>query len=320
LKSTSTSTSREVNDELTAAAELELQLAEHPAELSQNWNARPPAGILKHGIQELQTHDVSDKDDEDDIDDGNDWTLKLSKKKMKRAKVAFRLPGERVNPIAKPKTAIGPNADAKFAKDLMALEEKRRHKERGSTGSAPVPVVAHTTRHDIRPIDALTFDKANTVASVGGQAAIPETRKNWRFMELLVDSGAVDNVGDPRAFPEYKLRESDGSRNGLHYLAANNGKIKNEGEINLTCRSSEGIPFKLKMQGAGVSRPILSVIRLTENGKDVIFKKDGGIIRDTKTGVTTTFRRKHGIYVMGTWVKTGPENTGNPDTGFARRT
>jgi hypothetical protein len=127
----------------------------------------------------------------------------------------------------------------------MALEEKRSHEERGSAGSAPAPVVAHTTCHDIRPIDALTFDKANTVASVGGQAAVPETRKNWRYMELLVDSGAVDNDGDPRAFPEYKLRESDGSRNGLHYLAANNGKIKNEGELNLTCRSSEGIPFKL---------------------------------------------------------------------------
>jgi hypothetical protein len=143
--------------------------------------------------------------------------------------------------------------------------------------------------------------------------------KNWRYIELLVDSGAVDNVGDPRVFPEYRLRESDGSRNGLHYLAANNGNIKNEGEINLSCRSSEGIPFKLRMQGAKVSRPILSVIRLTESGKDVIFKKNGGIIRDTKTGVTTTFRRKHGIYVMGIWVKTGPES-GNPDLGFARRT
>ena len=95
------------------------------------------------------------------------------------------------------------------------------------------------------------------------------------------------------------------------------------GELNLSCRSSEGMPFKLKMQGAGVSRPILSVIRLTESGKDVIFKKNGGIIRDTQTGVTTTFRRKHGIYVMGVWVKTGPDNAahaGNPKAGFARRT
>ena len=104
----------------------------------------------------------------------------------------------------------GGTTNSKFTTNLQALEEKRGHSE-----------------HSTRPIDALTFDRANTVASVGGQTATPEEVKNWRYIELLVDSGAVDNVGDPRAFPEYKLRESDGSRNGLHYLAANHGKIKN---------------------------------------------------------------------------------------------
>ena len=196
--------------------------------------------------------------------------------------------------------------NSKFATNLQALEKKRGH-----------------GGHNARPIDALTFDRANTIASVGGQTATPETVKNWRYIELLVDSGAVDNVGDPRVFPEYRLRESDGSRNGLHYLAANNGKIKNEGELNLSCRSSEGMPFKLKMQSAGVSRPILSVIRLTESGKDAMLKNIGGIIRDTQTGVTTTFRRTHGIYVMGVWVNTGPDNaahTGNFKSSFAQRT
>jgi hypothetical protein len=65
------------------------------------------------------------------------------------------------------------------------------------------------------------------------------------------------------------------------------------------------------------------VIRLTESGKDVIFKKNGGIIRGPQTGVTTAFRRKNGIYVMGVWINTGPDcaaNTGNPKVGFARRT
>ena len=83
------------------------------------------------------------------------------------------------------------------------------------------------------------------------------------------------------------------------------------------------MPFKLKMQGAEVSRPILSVIRLTESGKYVIFKKNGGIIRGTQSGVTTIFRRKHGIHVMGVWVKPGPDcaaHTGQPRVGFARRT
>ena len=103
-------------------------------------------------------------------------------------------------------------------------------------------------------------------------------------------------------------------------MAANNGKIKNQGELHLACRSSEGIPFKLRMQGAGVSRPILSVIRLAESGKDVIFKKNGWIIRDTQIGATTTFRRNNCIYIKGIWVKTGGDSAGNPESGFARRT
>ena len=283
----------------------------------------PPPGILKNRIQEVEL-------DETAVDDGiGVWTVKCSKKKKKGSKVTFedpravKCPHKKANGALKEQGGRSSPETSKFIINLQALEKKRGRKEKSSAGSAPAPVVASTTGHDIIPIDALTSDRANTVASIGGEPAAPDKMNNWRYVELLVDSGAVDNVGDPRAFPEYKLRESDGSRNGLHYLAANNGKIENEGELNLSCRSSEGMPFKLKMQGAKAPRPILSVIRLTESGKDVIFKKKGGIIRDTQTGVTTTFIRTNGIYVMGVWVKTGPDSatrTGNPKVGFARRT
>ncbi len=198
------------------------------------------------------------------------------------------------------------------------IEKKRSHKEKGSAGSAPAIVVNLTTRHGIRPIDAPTFDKANTVASMGGEMAAPEKMNNWRYVELLADSGAVDNVGDPKSFPEYRLRESEGSRSGLHYLAANNGGIRNQGEQLLTCKSSEGIPFKLRMQSAEVSRPILSVIRLTESGKEVTFRKNGGTIRDPKTGMTTEFQRKHGVYVLRMWVRTEKQTGNNLESGSAR--
>ncbi len=72
-------------------------------------------------------------------------------------------------------------------------------------------------------IDALTFDKAHTVASVEGKNVpnkAPKNNASWRYVELLVDSGAVDNVGDPKSLLEYRLREGEGSRCGLHYLAA----------------------------------------------------------------------------------------------------
>ncbi len=66
----------------------------------------------------------------------------------------------------------------KFANNLQALEKNGSNKEKGSAGSAPAPVVTSTTRHDIRPIDALTFGKANIVASSGGELAAPEKRNN----------------------------------------------------------------------------------------------------------------------------------------------
>ena len=96
------------------------------------------------------------------------------------------------------------------------------------------------------------------------------------------------------------------------------GGSKKQGEQLLTCRSHEGIPFKVRMQSAEVSRPIVSVIRLTESGKEVTFRKNGGTIRDPKTGMTTEVQRKHGVYVLRMWVRTGKPSGTDPESGFAR--
>lgn len=72
------------------------------------------------------------------------------------------------------------------------------------------------------------------------------------------------------------------------------------------------------MQSAEVSRPLLSVIRPTESGKDVIFRKDGGIVRDPKTKMSMELERKHGVYILRMWVRTGKQASHNPESGFAR--
>ena len=73
------------------------------------------------------------------------------------------------------------------------------------------------------------------------------------------------------------------------------------------------------MRSAAVSRPILSVIRLAENGKEVAFQKVGGTIRDVKTGRTMELERKHRVYVLRIWVRTGAQLGDVTDVGFARR-
>ena len=55
----------------------------------------------------------------------------------------------------------------------------------------------------LKPIDAFTFDEAHTVASVEGKSTSTRPPKdNWRYVELSVDSSAVDSDGDPKSFPE----------------------------------------------------------------------------------------------------------------------
>ena len=105
----------------------------------------------------------------------------------------------------------------------------------------------------------------------------------------------------------------------MHYIAANNGSIPNVGEQHLCFESPDGLSFKVRMQSAEVSRPILSVMKLAEGGNDVLFRQDGGTIRNRATGKVTEFIRKHGVYVVRAWLLTNPSSMSNAETGFARQ-
>ena len=82
-------------------------------------------------------------------------------------------------------------------------------------------------------IGARIFGVPNAIASIDDVRKdylhILYKNKHWRLIELLVDSGAVDNVASPNLFPEYSIRQSEGSKKGLHYVIANNGSIPNVG-------------------------------------------------------------------------------------------
>ena len=54
-----------------------------------------------------------------------------------------------------------------------------------------------------------------------------------------MDSGAGNTVMPRRmVIRKSAIRESEGSRNGVHYVAANNGRIPNEGEYDFACEVS----------------------------------------------------------------------------------
>ena len=106
------------------------------------------------------------------------------------------------------------------------------------------------------------------------------------------------------------------------YVAANSGKIANEGEFDFQFETSEGNMEELVMQVAEVNKVLGSISYLVDRGYRVVFDKDMVSGRDLskmyckRNGVTTMFRREPNIWILDAYVRHAEEN--NSD-GFSRR-
>ena len=68
-------------------------------------------------------------------------------------------------------------------------------------------------------------------------------------------------------------------------------------------------------QIAEVTRPLVSVARLTAMGNEVIFGVSGGVIKNLRTQEAMPFTKKDGVYVFTLWLR--PDS--NSNSGFIRR-
>ena len=125
-----------------------------------------------------------------------------------------------------------------------------------------------------------------------------------------------------------KIRPSPGSRAGVHYVAANNGRIKNEGEIDVEFNTSEGNDESLTMQIAEVNKALASVSYLVDRGYRVVFdkNKDGNDISmmlHKASNKATRFRRDRNIWVLDVFVGKNSDGDdayiGMADQGFSRQ-
>ena len=141
---------------------------------------------------------------------------------------------------------------------------------------------------------------------------------------VTVDSGAADIVMPRRLLRgKSKVRPSEASRAGVHYVACNNGRIANEGEADLEFLSGEGNHHKWTFQIAEVNKVLASVSSMVDAGHRVIFDRDDKTGTDTscilnkKTGVSTKMRREKNVWVVDAWIEEeDPEHKG---LGFARQ-
>ena len=138
---------------------------------------------------------------------------------------------------------------------------------------------------------------------------------------ITVDSGASANVMPRRMIRKQKIRSSPGSRRGAHYLAANNGRIANEGECDFKFSTVEGHQQNLTFQIAEVNKALGSVSYLVDHGYRVTFDQDEDTGHDISmmfhkaTGVTSRFRRERNIWILDAIV----DDEANADESFHRQ-
>jgi hypothetical protein len=72
--------------------------------------------------------------------------------------------------------------------------------------------------------------------------------------------------------------------------------VKNQGEKHLKVVTQEGQKCTINMQVTDVQKPLMSVSRICDAGRRVVFAKEGGYIENLMDGKRTTFPRVDNVY------------------------
>jgi hypothetical protein len=141
----------------------------------------------------------------------------------------------------------------------------------------------------LAPLNILT-------ASEPQHILVNEAWKDLEF-EVALDSGSVVHVCSQDDCPGYMLAESPGSRRGQEFLMGDGGTIPNMGQskLNLT---DQGSDIESVFQIAAVTRPLMSVGKICDEGHSVTFDAIMAIVRSKDGEELCRFHRKDGgLYV-----------------------
>jgi hypothetical protein len=134
--------------------------------------------------------------------------------------------------------------------------------------------------------------------------------------EVALDSGAQDHVCDDIDCPGYLTEASPGSSRGQCFIVGDGNRIANLGQRSLNMQPMGDPSSQLRsiFQIAKVTRPLMSVGKICDNGMQVTFDDDKAEVRDKKDGsLLCVFERKPGgLYLCKFRLKA-------PSPGFARQ-
>ena len=140
-----------------------------------------------------------------------------------------------------------------------------------------------------------------------GEEIMPMEAWQDRDIEMCLDSGCCNHVLDAEDAPGYLVSESPGSRRGQNFVVGNGQRVPNEGQVRLRMEASTGEgsvnPVQSIFQVAEVSRPLMSVSKICDQGYSCLFTKDSAQILDANQRKVCEFGRSNGLYVANMKLK-----------------
>ena len=134
-----------------------------------------------------------------------------------------------------------------------------------------------------------------------------------------MDSGAADTVANEGLTPWIPVKETEASKAGLQYNAANNGIIKNLGEKDLDVLNDNFIPGGITVQICDkVNKFLAAVSQIGKAGNKITFFDDDGkhrIVNKTTWEETPMFE-ENGTFHMNLWVWNPEGKPAESEQGF----
>ena len=127
----------------------------------------------------------------------------------------------------------------------------------------------------------------------------------WEKIRVQVDSGAFDWVTPKGTAKHVPIMETEASKKGMSYSAANGSEIKAYGEKVVRGFFDEGFGMHAKMQVADVKRTLASVMSMNRTGNKVVLDGQHSYLENKKTGRRIQIHIEGNQYVFYIWVKAG---------------
>ena len=90
---------------------------------------------------------------------------------------------------------------------------------------------------------------------------------------------------------------SEASKNNRHFIGAGGDRIRNHGMTDLNLTNEDGGKMHSHFQVADVTRMLMSVSQICDNGCEVRFNAKQGWITDSRGKTVGVFKRSGGLYV-----------------------